>query len=153
MSSQPFPLLPPIQPQASGTSGTNDLDALNELGVDVIRRELGRQTRRQLNRRELAQEEAAFGPMVARQPLPVGGGSLTIIANTAAQIRQAFFRAATPEKMHELAKAVIGKAIDGNMVAAKLALEYTLGKAVSFDFVEDLAVLKEMMEQFNRDRR
>lgn len=44
------------------------------------------------------------------------------------QWRQAIEEAMTPERMHAVMLAVIKAAVKGNIAAARLALEYTLGK-------------------------
>lgn len=56
------------------------------------------------------------------------GGPGNPHARRTAQLRKAFTAAVTPERLQELGDSLMGRAIAGDVAAAKLVLAYTLGR-------------------------
>ena len=56
------------------------------------------------------------------------GGPGNPCARRAAALKQSFLKAATPEKLQELAEKLLGQALAGDITAASLFLAYALGK-------------------------
>ena len=74
------------------------------------------------------------------------GGPGNPHARKTAELRAALMRAVTPEELERAAKALLGKALKGDVVAFRELVDRTLGRSVASDLLERLQALEEMVE-------
>ncbi|NLF73917.1 MAG: hypothetical protein GX575_33325 [Candidatus Anammoximicrobium sp.] len=67
-------------------------------------------------------------------------------AKRAQRLRAELMRSVTPAELRRIVKAVVTAATDGDIAAAKLILDRTLGPAVPWDVEERLARLESLLE-------
>jgi len=72
-------------------------------------------------------------------------------AKKAQQLRFALLRAVTVGDLKAIVKALIRKAKEPDLAAAKLLLSYTLGEPIPVDVLEEIDQLKTLVEQLTRE--
>ncbi len=73
------------------------------------------------------------------------GGPGNPFAAQAARLRSALFQAVTPEDLAAVIRALVGKAKEGNVAAARELLDRLLGKPEAIDLLDRLAQLERIL--------
>lgn len=75
------------------------------------------------------------------------GGPGNPFAKQAHQLRAALFAAVTKEDLRDVVRALLGRAKDGDVPAAREVLDRCLGKAEAVDLIERIEALEVLLEE------
>ena len=86
------------------------------------------------------------GPKGRFGPGNKGGSGGNELASKASQLRMALVRAVSPADIEDIAAALVEKAKQGEVPAAKEVFDRCLGKAEAVDLLERIGALEELLE-------